>query len=71
MLECRAAQFEGLARVARLAGDARDAREKMAQCLEVMRGMVRRDASVKSYIFDYADKLKFAREIGMSTADLD
>jgi len=71
MLECRAAQFEGLARVAWISGDAREARERMAQCLDVMRGMVRRDAFVKTYIFDYAGKLQFAREIGLKTTDLD
>jgi tetratricopeptide (TPR) repeat protein len=71
MLECRAAQFEGLARVAWVSGDGRDAREKMARSLNVMRGMVRRDASVKTYIFDYAGKLKFARDIGISTRDFD
>jgi eukaryotic-like serine/threonine-protein kinase len=71
MLECRAAQFEGLARVAWVSGDGCDAREKMARCLNVMRGMVRRDASVKTYIFDYAGKLKFARDIGISTQDFD
>ncbi len=71
LLECRAAQFEGLARVAWISGDSREARERMAQCLDVMRGMVRRDAVVKTYIFDYAGKLQFAREIGLSTMDLD
>jgi len=36
-----------------------------------MREMVRRDASVKTYIFDYAGKLQFAWQIGLPTTDLD
>jgi hypothetical protein len=30
--------------------------------------MIRRDPSVRSYIGEYADKLKLARELGISTA---
>jgi hypothetical protein len=68
LLECRASQFEGLARVALASHDAQQARRWMQRCLEIMRGMIRRDSSVRSYIGEYADKLKFARELGMSTA---
>ena len=71
ILECRAAQFEGLARAAFLSGDMREARRWMRQCLEVMTGMVRRDPSAKNYIADYSDKLRLARQIGMSTKELD
>jgi hypothetical protein len=71
LLGCRASQFQGLAQVAWASGDVRDARHWMQQCLDMMRGMIRRDASVKSYINDYERKLKLAREIGLSTADLD
>jgi len=41
----------------------------MQQCLEVMRGMIKQDPSVRKYIGDYADKLKLAREIGILTAE--
>jgi len=71
MLECRAGQFEGLARTAWILRDSHEARQQMARCLGVMREMVRRDASVKTYIFDYAGKLQFARQIGLPTTDLD
>jgi hypothetical protein len=43
----------------------------MQECLDVMKGMVRRDPSAKSYIADYSDKLKLARTLGMSTAELE
>jgi hypothetical protein len=33
--------------------------------------MVRRDLSAKSYIADYSDKLTLARQIGISTTELD
>jgi serine/threonine protein kinase len=68
LLECRASQFEGLARVAWASHDVYGARRWMQPCLEVMRGMIRRDPSVRSYIGEYADKLKLARELGISTA---
>jgi tetratricopeptide (TPR) repeat protein len=71
ILECRAGQFEGLARAAVLSGDIREARRSMQQCLEVMRAMVRRDPSAKSYIADYSDKLTLAREIGIATTELE
>jgi hypothetical protein len=71
ILECRAGQFEGLARAAVLSGDIREARRSMQQCLEVMRAMVRRDPSAKSYIADYSDKLTLAREIGILPTELD
>ena len=71
MLECRAGQFEGLARTAWILRDSYEARRQMARCLGVMREMIRRDASVKTYIFDYAGKLQFARQIGLPTTDLD
>jgi tetratricopeptide (TPR) repeat protein len=69
VLECRASQFEGLARVAWASRDKREARRWMQQCLETMRGMIGRDPSVKSYIGEYANKLKLAREIGISTTE--
>jgi serine/threonine protein kinase len=69
LLECRASQFEGLARVAWTSRDVRDARRWMQGCLEVMRGMIKRDRSARSYIGEYANKLKLAREIGISTAE--
>jgi eukaryotic-like serine/threonine-protein kinase len=68
ILECRAGQFEGLTRVARLSGDWGEARQWMQQCLDVMKGMISRDSSVKSYIYGFDDKLKLARELGLSTA---
>jgi len=71
MLECRAGQFEGLARTAWILRDSHEARQRMAQCLGVMREMIGRDASVKAYIFDYVGKLQFARQIGLPTGDLD
>jgi len=71
MLECRAGQLEGLARTAWILRDSHEAQQQMARCLGVMREMVRRDASVKTYIFDYAGKLQFARQIGLPTTDLD
>ena len=69
VLECRASQFEGLARVAWASRDKGEARRWMQQCLETMRGMIERDPSVRTYIGEYADKLKLAREIGISTAE--
>jgi hypothetical protein len=71
ILECRTGQFEELARAVWASGDIREARRWMQQCFEVIRQMVRRDPSVRSYIDDYADKLKFAQKIGVSTADLE
>jgi len=71
ILECRAGQFEGLARAAVAAGDIPEARRWMRQCLEIMRAMVLRDAAARSYIADYSDKLRLAREIGMATTELD
>jgi tetratricopeptide (TPR) repeat protein len=67
LLEACASRFEGLARVARASGQIQDARYCMLQCLEIMRGMIRRDASAKSYIGEYADKLQLARELGIAT----
>jgi hypothetical protein len=69
MLECRTTQFAGVARIAWASGDVREARRWMQRCLEVMRVMIKRDASVKSYIGDYEDKLKLAGQIGLSTTD--
>ena len=69
LLECQASQFEGLARVAWASRNVRDARRWMQGCLEVIRGMIKRDPSARSYIGEYADKLKLAREIGVSTAE--
>ena len=69
VLECQASQFEGLARAAWTSRNVRDARRWMQRCLEVMRGMIKRDPSARSYIGEYTDKLKFAREIGISTAE--
>jgi hypothetical protein len=69
VLECRASQFEGLARVAWASRDLRGARRWILGCLEVMRGMIKRDQSARSYIGEYADKLKLAREIGISTEE--
>jgi tetratricopeptide (TPR) repeat protein len=69
LLECRASQLEGLARVAWASGEVRDARRWIQQCLEVMRGMIKRDPSARSYIGEYANKLKLAREIGISTVE--
>jgi tRNA A-37 threonylcarbamoyl transferase component Bud32/tetratricopeptide (TPR) repeat protein len=71
ILECRAGQFEGLARAALASGNVAEARRWMRQCFDVMIRMVRRDPSAKSYIADYSEKLKLARQIGMSTAELD
>lgn len=70
VLECRASQFEGLARVAWASRDKREARRWMQQCLETMRAMIKRDPSVRSYIGEYGNKLKLAHEIGISTAGL-
>ncbi|HEX4771486.1 MAG TPA: serine/threonine-protein kinase [Bryobacteraceae bacterium] len=70
LLECRASQFEGLARVAWASHDKREARRWMERCLEVMRGMIKRDPSVRSYIGEYVDKLKLARAVAISTAGL-
>jgi len=70
LLECRASQFEGLARVAWVSHDVREARRWMLPCLNVMRGMIKRDPAAKSYIGDYADKLELARQIGISTVEL-
>jgi serine/threonine protein kinase/tetratricopeptide (TPR) repeat protein len=69
VLESRASQFEGLARVAWAARDKREARRWMKLCLEIVRGMIERDPSAKSYIGEYSDKLEFARKIGISTAE--
>lgn len=71
LLECRAAQYEGLAQLAQTSGNRNEARRWMQECLDVMKGMVRRDPSAKSYIADYSDKLKLARTLGMSTAELE
>jgi hypothetical protein len=35
-----------------------------------MRGMIKRDPSVRSYIGEYANKLKLARQLGISTMEL-
>ena len=69
ILECRASQFEGLARIAWASRNTREARRWMRPCLEVMREMIRRDPSVRSYIGEYPEKLKLARAIGISTAE--
>jgi eukaryotic-like serine/threonine-protein kinase len=71
MLECRTGQYEGLALAARSSGDLGEARHWMQQCFAIMKGMISRDPSVRSYISGYDDKLKLAREIGLSTADLE
>jgi eukaryotic-like serine/threonine-protein kinase len=68
LLECRASQFEGLARVAWASHDKRETRRCMQLCLDVMREMIKRDASVRGYIGDYAEKLKLAAATGISTA---
>jgi hypothetical protein len=39
--------------------------------MELMRAMVSRDASVKSYIYDYSPKLELARQLSVSTEGLD
>jgi hypothetical protein len=70
ILECRASQFEGLARVAWASRDGREARRWMQPCLDIMRGMIKRDPSVRSYIGEYANKLKLARQLGISTMEL-
>jgi serine/threonine protein kinase len=70
ILECRTSQYEGLARTAWASGDRREAHRWMELCLKVMRGMIERDPAAKSYIGEYADKLKFAREIGISKTEL-
>jgi serine/threonine protein kinase len=64
-LESRASQFEAMARLTWTSGDVREARRWMLQSLDVMRGMIRRDPSARSYIGEYGDKLKLAREIGV------
>jgi eukaryotic-like serine/threonine-protein kinase len=69
LLERRASQFEGLAKVAWASRDTNDARRWMRECLDVMRAMIKRDPSARSYIGEYADKLKLARAIGISTAE--
>ena len=66
-LESRASQFQGLARVARASGDKDETRRWMQRCLEIMRGMIQRDPAAKSYIGEYANKLKLAREVGISS----
>jgi eukaryotic-like serine/threonine-protein kinase len=71
ILECRAGQFEGLARAAMKSGAEAESRRWMIQCLDVMRGMVRRDASAKSYIYDYSGKLDLARKLALSTEGLE
>jgi tetratricopeptide (TPR) repeat protein len=68
LLESRASQFEGLARVARHSRDVHEAQRWMRLCLDVMNAMIKRDPSARSYIGDYGDKLKLAREVGLSTA---
>ena len=68
ILECRAGQFEGLARAAWRTRDSQGARYWMHQCMDVMSVMIRRDPSAKTYIADYSDKLKLARRLGVSTA---
>lgn len=70
VLECRASQFEGLARIAAAAGRKSEARDWIARCAELMRTMVQHDASMKSYIFDYSEKLRLAQSLGVSTAGL-
>jgi serine/threonine protein kinase/tetratricopeptide (TPR) repeat protein len=69
-LESRASQFEGLARLARASGDKDESRRRMRRCLEIMRGMIQRDPAARSYIGDYANKLKLAREVGISSKGL-
>jgi serine/threonine protein kinase/tetratricopeptide (TPR) repeat protein len=66
-LESRASQFEGLARAARASGDREESRRWMRRCLEIMRVMIQRDPSARSYIGEYANKLKLAREVGISS----
>jgi len=70
ILECRAGQFEGLARLAHATGNDLEARQWMRQCLDVIGGMMRRDPSVKSYIDDYDGKLQLARDVGVATTGL-
>jgi len=71
ILECRASQFEGLARAALAMHNESEARRWMTQSLEVMRGMVSRNASAREYIYDYSEKVEFARRLGLVTDGLD
>ncbi len=70
VLSCRTTQYADLAQMALAAGDKKEARQWMRRSLDVMTAMVKRDPSVKGYIFDYAAKLKFARELGIATGML-
>jgi tetratricopeptide (TPR) repeat protein len=69
-LESRASQFEGLARAAKAFGNEDASRRWIRRCLEIMRGMIERDPAAKSYIGEYANKLKLAREVGISSTGL-
>jgi tetratricopeptide (TPR) repeat protein len=71
VLECRAGQFEGLTRAALASGEPAEAKRWISRCMELMRAMVSRDASVKSYIYDYSPKLELARQLSVSTEGLD
>ena len=71
VLECRAGQFEGLTRAALASGDPAEAKRWISGCIELMRAMVSRDASVKSYIYDYSPNLELARQLSVSTEGLD
>jgi hypothetical protein len=70
VLECRAGQFEGLARAELKLRNRMEARRWMSECLRTMRAMVDRSASMKDYIYAYSEKLDLARELALSTEGL-
>jgi predicted Ser/Thr protein kinase len=70
LLETRAAQFYALAKVADGLRDRGGAQRWMDQCLNVVRGMIDRDPSVRNYIGDYDQMLQLARHLGVPTKNL-
>jgi hypothetical protein len=67
ILEVRASQLAGLAEAAQTLGRQADARQKILQCVDVVSDMIRRDASVKSYISKYDKIHALAKRLDVPT----
>jgi tetratricopeptide (TPR) repeat protein len=70
LLDARASQFYWLAVAAEKLGELQTAEGRIVQCLEVLTGMLGRDASVKGYITEYKGMLTLAHRLGVSTRNL-
>jgi hypothetical protein len=67
ILDIRASQLGDLAEAAETLGHHSRARQMMRECLDVVSGMIRRDASVKNYITEYHKMLVLAKRLDVPT----